>query len=310
MLKFVTRRLLQMVLVFFGATIILFSALFLFGNPVENITGTGRARSQATVEQLTHKYGLDKPKYVQYYKYVEGLVVRFDLGTSYQQQNREVSKILPSKLAVTARLAVFAILIEIFVGILAGIVSAVWKYSFVDIITTILTTTTIGVPVFVIGFLLQEFFAFKLHWLPAYGNDRGFIAYILPAIALASIDAALVARLTRGSMLEVMRADYVRTATAKGLTKRVVILKHVLRNSIIPVVTYIGISFGTLIGGALITENVFQLPGLGQALVVAIGRNDNPIILGIVTYGVMAFVFINLLVDLLYAVLDPRVRLE
>jgi oligopeptide transport system permease protein len=309
-LKFVTRRLLQMVLVFFGATIILFSALFLFGNPVENITGTGRARSQATVEQLTHKYGLDKPKYVQYYKYVEGLVVRFDLGTSYQQQNREVSKILPSKLAVTARLAVFAILIEIFVGILAGIVSAVWKYSFVDIITTILTTTTIGVPVFVIGFLLQEFFAFKLHWLPAYGNDRGFIAYILPAIALASIDAALVARLTRGSMLEVMRADYVRTATAKGLTKRVVIFKHVLRNSIIPVVTYIGISFGTLIGGALITENVFQLPGLGQALVVAIGRNDNPIILGIVTYGVMAFVFINLLVDLLYAVLDPRVRLE
>ncbi len=310
MLKFVIRRLLQMILVFFGATIILFSALFLFGNPVDNLTGGGRARTPATIHQLEEKYGLNDNKAVQYLKYVDRLVLHFDLGTSYRQANREVSKILPSKLAVTAKLALFAILIELFVGLIAGIISAVWKYSFIDIITTILTTVTIGLPVFVIGFLLQEIFAFKLGWLPAYRLDEGFKSYILPACALASIDAALVARLTRGSMLEVMRADYVRTATAKGLSKRVVILKHVLRNSIIPVVTYVGISFGTLIGGALITENVFQLPGLGQTLVTAIRANDNPIIMGVVTYGVLAFVLINLVVDLLYAVLDPRVRLE
>jgi oligopeptide transport system permease protein len=309
-LKFVVRRLLQMVLVFFGATIILFSALFLFGNPVENLAGNGRARSPAVVAQLEHKYALDKPKYVQYYKYVEGLVVRFDLGTSYRQQNREVAKILPTKLANTAKLAVFAIILELLVGVAAGVISAVFKYSFIDVIVTILTTVTIGVPVFVIGLLLQEVFALQLHWLPYFGLNDGFKSYILPAIALASIDAALVARLTRGSMLEVMRADYVRTATAKGLSKRTVIFKHVLRNSMIPVITYLGISFGTLLGGALITENVFQLNGIGNALVTAIRANDNPIIMGVVTYGVLAFVLVNLAVDLLYAVLDPRVRLE
>ena len=227
------------------------------------------------MHQLDVKYGLNKPIYVQYYKYVEGLVVRFDLGTSYQQQNRTVTSILPSKLANTAKLAVFAIIIEIFVGIAAGIISAVFQYSFMDIITTILTTVTIGIPVFVIGLLLQEIFVFKLHWLP-FIFDGSFKSYILPAIALAAIDAALVARLTRGSMLEVMRADYVRTATAKGLRKRTVIFKHVLRNSIIPVVTYLGISFGTLLGGALITENVFSLDGIGNALVRAIRAQRQP----------------------------------
>ncbi len=310
MLKFIVRRLLQMILVFFGATIILFSALFLFGNPVNNLTGSGHARTPAVIQTLERKYSLNKPIYVQYYKYVEGLVVRFDLGTSYRQQNREVSKILPPKLANTAKLALFAIIIEIIVGIAAGVISAVFRYSFIDILVTILTTVTIGVPVFVIGILLQEIFALQLHWLPFFGLNDGFKSYILPAIALASIDAALVARLTRGSMLEVMRADYVRTATAKGLSKRVVIFKHVLRNSIIPVVTYLGISFGTLLGGALITENVFSLDGIGNALVTAIKANDNPIIMGVVTYGVLVFVIVNLIVDLLYAVLDPRVRLE
>jgi oligopeptide transport system permease protein len=309
MLKFIIRRLLQMILVFFGATIILFSALFLFGDPANNLTGAGKVPSPQLVHQLDVKYGLDKPLYVQYYKYVEGLVVRFDLGTSYQQQNRKVSSILPPKLLNTAKLAVFAIIIEIFVGIAVGIISAVFQYSFLDVITTILTTVTIGIPVFVIGLLLQEIFVFQLHWLP-FIFDGSFNSYILPAIALAAIDAALVARLTRGSMLEVMRADYVRTATAKGLRKRTVIFKHVLRNSIIPVVTYIGISFGTLLGGALITENVFGLDGIGNELVRAITRNDNPVIMGVVTYGVMVFVIVNLAVDLLYAVLDPRVRLE
>jgi oligopeptide transport system permease protein len=309
-LKFIVRRLLQMVLVFFGATIILFSALFLFGNPVVNLTGGGHARNQQVVQTLERKYSLNKPIYVQYYKYVEGLVVRFDLGTSYRQQNREVAKILPPKLANTAKLALFAIILEIIVGISAGVISAVFKYSFIDISVTVLTTITIGIPVFVIGILLQYIFAIRLQWLPLFGLNDGFKSYILPAVALASIDAALVSRLTRGSMLEVMRADYVRTATAKGLSQKVVIFKHVLRNSIIPVVTYLGISFGTLLGGALITENVFSLDGIGNALVTAIKANDNPIIMGVVTYGVLVFVLVNLVVDLLYAVLDPRVRLE
>jgi oligopeptide transport system permease protein len=309
-LKFVVRRLLQMVLVFFGASILLFSALFLFGNPADNLSGSGRRPPANVVRELEARYGLDKPVVVQYYKYVEGLVVRFDLGVSYRQNTRPVSDILPGKLVVTSKLALFAIAIEILVGLGVGIISAVYKYSFLDIIVTIATTATIGIPVFVTAFLLQEVFAFWLHWLPAYRLDKGFVSYILPAIALASVDTALVARLTRGSMLEVMRADFVRTAQAKGVSRRAVVFKHVLRNSIIPVVTYVGISFGTLLGGALITENVFQLPGLGQALVIAIQSNDNPVIMGIVIYGVLIFALVSLVVDLLYAVLDPRVRLE
>jgi oligopeptide transport system permease protein len=232
-LKFVIRRLLQMVFVFFGASLLLFCALFLFGDPAANISGTGRHPTPEVVRELDARYGLDKPIYVQYYKYVEGLVVHFDLGTSYRQSNRPVAKILPSKLAVTAKLAVFAILIETLVGLAAGIISAVFKYSFIDILVTILTTAAIGIPVYVTAFLLQEIFAFWLHWLPAYRLDSGFTSYILPAIALASVDAALVARLTRGSMLEVMRADYVRTALAKGVSRQAVVLKHVLRNSIL-----------------------------------------------------------------------------
>jgi oligopeptide transport system permease protein len=220
-----------------------------------------------------------------------------------------VSSILPSKLVNTAKLALFAIILEIVVGIGVGIISAVYKYSAIDVTTTVLTTLTIGVPVFVIGLLLQELFVFRLHWLP-FIFDGSFQSYILPAVTLAAVDAALVARLTRGSMLEVMRADYVRTATAKGLRKRTVTFKHVLRNSIIPVVTYLGISFGTLLGGAIITESVFNLDGIGNELIRAIQNNDNPVIMGVVTYGVLVFVVVNLIVDLLYAVLDPRVRLE
>ncbi len=300
----------QSVLVFVGATILLFSALFLLGNPVDNLTGGGRVRSPEVVQQLEQKYGLDRPFYVQYYKYVERLVVHFDLGTSYRQQNRPVSDILPSKLWVTARLAALAIALELIFGVLVGILAAVFRRSLFDTLATVVTTATIGIPVFVVGFVLREVFAFKLKLFPFFGTNDGFRSYVLPAFALAAVDAALVARLTRGSMLEVMRADYVRTAMAKGLSQRVVILKHVLRNAIIPVVTYLGISFGTLLGGALIVENVFQIPGLGQTLVVAIKGNDNPVIMGIVIYGVMAFVFVNLLVDVLYGFFDPRVRIR
>ncbi|HVF13326.1 MAG TPA: ABC transporter permease, partial [Acidimicrobiales bacterium] len=172
------------------------------------------------------------------------------------------------------------------------------------------TTLAIGFPTFVIGLALQQVFAINLDWLPLQGTRGGAQSIILPAVTLASIDAALVARLMRGSMLEVLRADYVRTATAKGLSKRVVIFKHALRNSIIPVLTYLGITFGTMLGGALITETIFNWDGVGLALVNAIQSQDNPIVLGVVTYGVAVFVVVNLLIDLSYAVLDPRIRLE
>ncbi|WP_235484037.1 ABC transporter permease [Streptomyces roseoverticillatus] len=305
--KYVIRRIGQMVVVLFGATLILFACLFVLpGDPVGSLGGD-KARDPAVVAQLRERYGLDKPLAVQYGNYVTNLV-KGDLGEDYTQR-RQVTEVLGPKLGNTAKLAVAAILIDVVIGVLAGLVAALFRYSFWDVLVTLLTTFAIGFPSFVIGMVLQSTFSVNLGWFPLI-SDGSFNSMIMPAFTLAIIDAALVARLMRGTMLEVLRADYVKTAIAKGLPRRTVLLKHVMRNSIIPVVTYIGISFGGLLGGALITEAIFNWDGMGYALVTSIQQGNNPIIVGVVTYGVAVFVVLNLLVDLLYAVLDPRIRLS
>jgi oligopeptide transport system permease protein len=305
---YVVRRLLQMVLVLFGASVILFVALFILpGDPIGTAAGSERARDPAVRAVLEKRYGLDRPIPVQYVRYV-GRVLRGDLGESYRQR-KPVREILRSRFAATAKLALAAILVEIVIGLAAGMIAAVFQYSFWDVAVTLTTTLAIGVPTYVGGSILQGLFAQKLGWFPRSGPG-GLNHLVLPALTLASVDAALVARLMRGTMLESLRADYVRTAFAKGLSKRTVIFKHVARNSVIPVVTYLGIAFGTLLGGALITEALFNWPGIGLALVTAISTQDNPIIIAVVTYGVAAFVIVNLVVDLTYAYLDPRIRLE
>jgi len=307
--KYVVRRLLQMVLVLLGATIILFVSLFVLpGDPVSTLGGSERARDPVVVKELKHRYSLDQPLPVQYLRYV-GRLVRGDLGTSFRLQ-RSVNSILKDKVLNTARLALAALMVEVVVGIAAGLISAVFRYSFWDVAITLTTTAAIGFPVFVIALMLQESFALRWKLLPLSGQNAGLRSYLLPAVTLASVDAALIARLMRGTMLEVLRADYIRTAMAKGLSRRVVILKHALRNSIIPVLTYVGIAFGTLLGGALITEAIFNWNGIGLALVTAIGAQDNPIVLGVVTYGVGIFVLVNLIVDVAYGFLDPRIRLD
>jgi oligopeptide transport system permease protein len=307
--KFIVRRMLHMVLVLLGATLVLFACLFVIpGDPVGSLGGD-KARDPATAQLLRERYGLDKPLPVQYVNYL-GRTIQGDLGEDYRQR-RSVNEILRPKLVNTAKLALAAMVIDIFIGILAGLIAAVYRYSFWDVLVTLLTTLAIGFPTFVIGLLLQNTFALKLGILPLFGMQAGFPkAYILPAFTLAIIDAALVARLMRGTMLEVMRADYIRTAYAKGLSKQVVILKHALRNSIIPVVTYLGISLGTLMGGAIITEAIFNWDGIGLALINAIQQQNNPIVIAVVTYSVAIFVVLNLVVDILYAVLDPRIRLS
>lgn len=315
--KFVIRRLLQMVLVLIGATMVLFSCLFILpGDPVATIGGSDRARDPAVIAELRQRYSLDKPLYVQYERYVVN-VVKGNLGSSYKQ-GRPVSKILKHDLGRTVQLAVVAVLIEIALGIVAGIVAAVFRYSWYDVLSTVGTTLAVGIPVVVLGLVLQEVFAVKtahLHgawrWIrfPLFGR-RGWKSFVLPGFTLAIIDLAFVTRLMRGTLLEVLRADYVRTARAKGLTERAVVLKHALRNAIIPVLTYVGISFGTLLGGALITEQVFAWGGLGQELVSAIQVQDNPIVVAIVSYSVLVFVVLSLVVDLAYAAIDPRIRLE
>ena len=307
--KFVVRRLLQMVLVLFGASIILFICLFVVpGDPIATSQGEGRQLDPSTRAALEHRYGLDKPLPQQYISYL-GRLSQGDLGESYVYR-RSVNTIIKEKLGNTVRLALAAIALQIALGILAGIIAAVFRYSFLDVLVTLSTTVAIGVPTFVIGLSLQNVFAINLGWLPLQGRAAGGESIILPALTLAAVDTALVSRLMRGTMSEVMRADYIRTAYAKGLTKKVVIFKHALRNSIIPVLTFLGISFGGLMGGALITETVFNWNGIGLALVGAIQSQDNPIVLGVVTYGVAVFVLVNLIVDVAYAFLDPRIRLE
>jgi oligopeptide transport system permease protein len=305
---YVVRRLAQMILVLFGASLILFVALFILpGDPIGTAAGSERARDPAVRAVLEKRYALDKPLPVQYVRYVSRLL-RGDLGESYRHR-QPVTEVLKGRFGATAELALAAILLEILIGLAAGIIAAVFRYSFWDVAVTLTTTLAIGVPTYVGGSILQGIFAQKLGWFPRSGQE-GLSSIVLPALTLASVDAALVARLMRGTMLEVLRADYVRTATAKGLSKRTVILKHVLRNSVIPVVTYLGIAFGTLIGGALITEQIFNWDGIGLALVTAITAQDNPVIIAVVTYGVAAFVVVNLVIDITYAYLDPRIRLE
>ena len=306
--KFVIRRLLQMVVVLLGASMILFAALFVVpGDPVGSIGE--KSRNPAVIKQLREKYGLDQPLPVQYLRYVSRVGLHGDLGTDYVQ-GRSVNAVLGPKLVNTAKLAFAAILVDIVIGVFAGVISAVFRYSFWDVLVTVTTTLAIGFPTFVIGLILQNVFALQLQVLPLFGQNDGLKSYVLPAFTLAIVDAALVARLMRGTMLEVLRADYIRTAAAKGLSPVVIILKHALRNSIIPVVTYLGISLGTLLGGALITEVIFNWDGIGSALIKAIQVQNQPIIVGVVTYGVAVFVVLNLLVDILYAFLDPRIRLE
>ncbi|MFH7599265.1 ABC transporter permease [Streptomyces racemochromogenes] len=304
--RYVIRRLGQMVVVLFGATVILFCCLFVLpGDPVGSLGGD-KARDPAVVEALRERYGLNDPLPVQYGNFVKNLA-QGDLGEDYTQR-RPVTEVLAPKLTNTAELALAAIVLDILIGLLAGLIAALFRYSFWDVLITLLTTMAVGFPSFVIGMVLQKVFVVQLDWVPLI-SDGTMKSLILPAFTLAILDAALVARLMRGTMLEVLRADYVKTAVAKGLPRRTVLVKHVMRNSIIPVVTYLGISFGSLLGGALITEAIFNWDGIGLALVQAVQQQNNPIIIGVVSFGVAVFVLLNLIVDLLYAVLDPRIRL-
>jgi len=309
--KFVIRRLAQAVLVIVAAMLLLFLALFTIGDPFAS--SGDKVVPPETQAALRAKFGLDRSLPVQFIVYMRNLFTG-DLGIDFDQR-RQVSDMLAQALPYTVRLAVVAIVIDVLIGITAGIIAAVWRYSVWDVLVTILTTLAIGVPTFVIGLSLRatvsgtwffpdvprSFFGPQPYWLAE---------VMLPAITLAIVDAAFIARLMRGSMLEIMRADYVRTARAKGLSERKVIGKHVMRNSVIPVVTYVGIGIGVLLGGALITETIFQYQGVGFLLYKAILSNNNPIIMAVSAFAVITFVVLSLVVDILYAYLDPRIRLS
>jgi ABC-type dipeptide/oligopeptide/nickel transport system permease component len=308
--KFIVRRTAQAILVIIAATALIFLGLFVFGDPFAS--SGDRVVPPDTQAALRAKFGMDQSVPMQYLTYLGNLFTG-DLGIDFNQR-REVSEMIGDALPATIRLAAVAIIIDVLIGVIAGIIAAVWRYSFSDVLVTVLTTLAIGVPTFVIGIALRQSlsgeFIFPLVPRPFTQQAPWYTEVLLPAITLAIVDAAFIARLMRGSMLEILRADYIRTARAKGLAESTVILKHALRNSIIPVVTYVGIGIGILLGGAVITEAIFQYHGVGFLLVNAIKYNNNPVIMAVTTLGVISYVVISMIVDILYAYLDPRIRLS
>lgn len=317
MLKYIVRRILQMVPVFFGVTILLFilrAPGVLPGDPIRMITGE-KAISPALYRQLVKENGLDKPLHIQYVTYLRKLF-QGDLGRSYQK-DRPVVEIFAGKYPNTVRLALAAIVIEIIIGIGAGVISAVKQYSFLDVLVTLSTSVLVSVPVFWLGMLFQVFFGIKMkQWtggafflpMSGMGSPPDFAHLVLPAVTLASVSTAYAARIMRSQLLEVMGQDYIRTAVAKGLSDRAVVFKHALKNALIPVVTFIGLDLGAMMSGAILTETIFNWPGVGLEIYYAIQQRDWPIVMGGVIIVVFAVMLINLIVDISYAFLDPRIR--
>ena len=336
--KYILKRVLQFIPVFLGVTLILFAMENIVpGDPIKLMAGEKKLDPQTEIT-LRASYHLietnddgspifdengntiETPMWKRYVLYINGLL-HGDLGTSYQRKGQQVSDILAAKYPYTIKLAIVAIILETVVGIGAGMVSAIKRYSFWDVLVTLITSILVAMPAFWLGMLLQLFFGVVLKnatgdafYLPIsadfspYSEFQSWVYYILPAVTLASVSTAYSARIMRSQLLEVMNQDYIRTARAKGLSRRDVIWHHALKNALIPVVTYIGNDFGAMMAGAILTETVFNWPGVGYETYRAISQRDWPIVLGSVTVIVILVMVINLLVDVSYAFLDPRIR--
>ncbi len=305
--RYMIRRLLQFIPVFILATALIHALVFAMpGDPIRALAGE-RPMAPSVRQALRAEYNLDDPWPVQYAKYVGGIVTG-DFGSDFR--GREVTDIMKQRLPVTIRLALMAFAIETVIGLLAGIMAGLRKGGFIDNLVAISTTAVISIPIFVLAFVAQLVVGVKFGILPVAGIREGLMSYVMPAFVLGSVSLAYIARLTRTSLVENMRSDYVRTATAKGLSRRRVVGIHALRNSMIPVVTFLGVDLGALMGGAIITETIFNLPGIGRAVFEAVLRQEGTVVVGIVTFLVLVYMISNLLVDALYAVLDPRIRYE
>ncbi|EST39098.1 hypothetical protein N566_03945 [Streptomycetaceae bacterium MP113-05] len=305
--RYVVRRLLQMIPVFIGATLIVFMMVYaLPGDPVRLLWGE-QGVDPAQIAQKRHELGLDLPLWQQYVNYLTNLL-QGDFGEQIAS-GRPVADILTDALPVTIRLTVIAVTLVVAIGVPMGVFSGLAIGRVVDRTTLVFTLLVISVPIFVSGYLLQTVVAINLGWTtPTVQDSTAFSELLLPGFVLALLSLANVARLSRTSIAENRRADYVRTAIAKGLPRRKVVGRHLLRNSLIPVVTYIGIDFGALMGGAIVTERIFNIQGVGGAIFGAINAREGSTVVGLVTVLILVYLFVNLIVDLLYAVLDPRIR--
>ncbi|MGQ4664552.1 ABC transporter permease [Metabacillus halosaccharovorans] len=332
MLSYTVRRLFSLIPVLFGMTLVVFAIIRAIpGDPAQVILG--QKATKEAIATLTKELGLDKPWYIQYVDYLQALFTG-DLGTSLRTRGPINEEIWPY-LAATIELTLVAMIIAIFIGVNAGIISAWFSNSWFDYLAMILALIGVSMPIFWLGLMEQWVFSIELGWLPSTGREdvrnpveaitniymvdtilQGradqFVQVIqhliLPSLALATIPMAIIARMTRSTMLEVMKSDYIRTAKAKGLNMFWVVYKHALKNAIIPVLTVIGLQTGLLLGGAILTETIFGWPGIGRYLYDAISYRDYPVIQSGILMIAAIFVFINLVVDLLYAVIDPRIK--
>ena len=313
MWRYVARKLLASVPVLLGATLLAFLILRLTpGDPARLVAG--EQASEDDVRVIRHQLGVDRPFAVQYLVFL-GDLLKGDLGRSIRT-GRPVRIEIGSRFPYTFELALVSLVLSIGAGVTAGIVAAVRPNTLYDYSATLGALAGISTPTFWLGLLLMLAFSYYLGWLPASGRagplwtPDGWRSMIMPAVALGAPSAAIIARLTRSSLLEVLRQDYIRTARAKGVVQRAVIVRHALRNAIIPVVTVVGLRLGGLLGGAVVTEQVFAWPGIGALIVTAIATRDYPVVQGAMLTTSFVFVSVNLAVDLLYALVDPRIRYE
>lgn len=304
MISYLGRRALVAVPTLWGvATVVFFMARLLPGDPARVIAGV--LASPQDVERIRQQMGLDQPLWVQYLDFMRSLA-RLDLGTS-AHTNAPVAEEIGGRLPYTIELAIVALVIAIAVGVFAGIVAAMRRNTTLDLVISALSVFGVSMPVYWLGLMMIIVFAIGLHLFPAAGADQP-ASIVMPALTLALFSVGLIARMTRSSMLEVLGQDYIRTAEAKGASPRRVVFNHALRNAFLPVLTVIGLQFGALLGGAVVTETVFAWPGVGRLLVDSIFFRDYPVVQGLVLMFGTTFVLINLLVDVLYAYVDPRIR--
>ncbi len=304
MWAYLVRRLLAAIPTLLAVTLLVFLVMRLIpGDPA--VILAGEMADAETLRAIRHKWGLDQPLPVQYAVFL-GNLVRGDLGLSLRTGLPVLTEVL-RRYEVTLVLAVMGAALAVAIGLGVGILGATRPYTLWDYLGTVFALLGISTPVFWSGMLLILLFSVRLRWLPS-GGAGSLQHFILPALSLGFFTAGVIARQARSSLLEVLNQDYVRTARAKGLPGRLVVLRHALRNALIPVVTIIGIQFGRMLGGAILTETVFTLPGIGSFLVLAISTRDYPVVQGIVLVFAVSFVLINLVVDLSYALFDPRIR--
>jgi len=304
MLKYIGRRLLYMIPVLLGVAFLVFAILSLTpGDPGTIILGVTAKKED--IDALNELFGYNNPFFVRFFNYIKDIVLHGSLGTSYQTRKPVIDSIL-ARFPNTLILAILSMSVASIVGITLGIISAVKQYSVIDHVCVVVAMVFACIPGFWLGLMLMILFCLKLGWLPPYGADS-IACFVLPTVTVSLTSAAGLLRMTRASMLETLRQEYIRTARAKGAPNKAIIMKHALRNALIPVITTLGTGFGASLGGAIIAETVFAMPGMGTLMTTAIRQKDVTMVMGATLFLAVLFSLVILGVDILYAVIDPRI---